>query len=113
MSITPLEKLSFAKWLELVRTRFRVQVSPAEMIELELVQATQGRSPGRGSGAGAEYENFSLLFHGPGTRLLPQATYHFAHEQTGEFDLFIVPIAKEQEVFHYQAIFNRLVRPPV
>ncbi len=113
MGLTPLENVSFAKWRELVRTRFRVHASPAETVELVLLEVTQGPPLGRGSGGGGQYESFSLLFQGPGTRLLSQTTYRFAHEQVGEFDLFIVPIAKAQEGYHYEAVFNRLMLPAV
>jgi hypothetical protein len=112
MSITPLDKLSFPQWLEWVGTEFAVLGTAGETIELLLIEAAPGKSHSGGSGAAAQYENFSLLFHGPATPLLPQAMYRFSHEQAGEFDLFIVPVAKEQGVFHYQAIFNRRVPPP-
>jgi hypothetical protein len=40
--------------------------------------------------------------------MLPQGTYAFAHDDLGEFDLFIVPIGQAPGVFQYQAVFNRV-----
>ena len=107
----PLETLTLAKFLELLHTRFRVRVSPSEEIELELVEAAPGHvmeSQGRG---GERFESFSLVFHGPGDRLLPQKMHPFEHQQLGRFELFIVPIGQGPGYFKYQAVFNRLIRP--
>jgi hypothetical protein len=111
MNSTPLETLTLAKFSELLHARFRVRVSPAEEIELELAEATPGgvaETPGRG---GERLESFSLIFHGPGDRLLPQKIHPFEHPQLGRFELFIVPIGQGPGHFKYQAIFNRLIRP--
>ena len=111
MNSTPLETLTLAKFSELLHARFQVRVSPAEEIELELVEATPGRtveSPGKG---GEKFESFSLIFHGPGDHLLPQKMHPFEHPQLGRFELFIVPIGQGPGHLKYQAVFNRLIRP--
>ncbi|MDX6384147.1 MAG: hypothetical protein QOK48_1720 [Blastocatellia bacterium] len=51
-------------------------------------------------------ERFSAFFDGPTTPQLLQAVYHLTHEKMGEFDLFLVPIAKTAEGFRYEAVFN-------
>src|ERR1700722_4151413 len=109
MNSTPLETLTLAKFSELLHTRFRVRVSPSEEIELELVETAPGHvteSQGRG---GARFESFSLVFHGPGDRLLPQKMHPFEHSGLGSFELFIVPIGQGPGHFKYQAIFNRRI----
>jgi hypothetical protein len=111
MKVAPPETLTLAKFSELERTRFRVQINPKETTELELVQVTPGGTVAQGSTSTAQYESFSLLFHGDQTRPFQQGTYLFEHPQVGRFEIFIVPIAVEQGMAQYQAVFNRLVDP--
>jgi hypothetical protein len=54
-------------------------------------------------------ESFSVYFHGPADRLVPQATYALEHERLGRMELFIVPIKQDQDGVRYEALFNRLV----
>ena len=105
---TPTDSLSLAKFSASLKTRFRVRTSPATLVALELVEATE-RSPAPGAaGKEARYECFSLLFHGPADSFLGQGTYAFEHEGMGAFELFIVPVGQAPGIFHYQAIFNRV-----
>ncbi|GAA0328327.1 hypothetical protein GCM10009087_43160 [Sphingomonas oligophenolica] len=48
---------------------------------------------------------FALLFEGPAP-LLPQRIYRFEHGAMGQPEIFIVPIAKTENGFRYEAIFN-------
>ena len=50
---------------------------------------------------------FALYFQGEG-EILPQAIYRLRHAQLGDFDLFIVPIAKRRTGNTYEAVFNLL-----
>jgi hypothetical protein len=111
MNDVPLDTLTLTVFSKLVGTTFRVERSPKETIELELVQVTPYGTVAKGDVNLAQYESFSLLFHGTQTRPLQQGTYAFEHRQIGRFDLFIVPIAAENSVIHYQAVFNRRVKP--
>jgi hypothetical protein len=54
-------------------------------------------------------EIFSCFFHGPANMFIPQATYRLKHEQFGEIDLFLVPVAKDKEGFEYECAFNNLI----
>jgi hypothetical protein len=49
-------------------------------------------------------ERFSALFKGDA--YLPQSLYHLSHDQMGELDLFLVPVAADQRGYQYEAIFN-------
>ena len=106
---TPLHALTPERCAQLLHTRFRIHRAASVACELELVQVLPGRSEGKPGGAGPRYENFSLLFAGPANQFLAQGTYAFEHEQLGNFDLFIVPVAREQDSVQYQAVFNRLI----
>jgi len=53
------------------------------------------------------YDRFSLLFHGPGHRLLPQGLYTLRHPVIGEQALFLVPVAgSTRECILYEACFS-------
>jgi hypothetical protein len=72
-------------------------------VEVELIELADGRSsPG--------HEVFSLLFRGPGKPLLAQRLYPFEHDAIGMFDLFIVPVGRDERGIYYEAVFNRLVK---
>ena len=50
-------------------------------------------------------EPFSLVFEAPAP-LLPQRIYSFDHEAMGRQEIFVVPIAKVENGFQYEAVFN-------
>lgn len=91
---------------------FQVQLESAGALSVRLVEVRDLRSgDARGAKAQASKhkENcFSILFHGPGDRLLEQRTYYFEHRELGEFPLFIVPVGPLTDEAYYEAIFNRL-----
>jgi hypothetical protein len=61
---------------------------------------------------GAPYENFSLFFVGDVSRPLRQGTYAFEHTELGQFEMFIVPVGRSNEVsFVCQAAFARPMNP--
>jgi hypothetical protein len=100
---------TFSPWLN---SKFRVVLDSANCIEVELVQAdalTYRGQPQSGA-KGPVQDSFSLVFHGPDNRFLPQRVYPFEHDQIGRFELFIVPIGQKPGFILYQAIFNRLIR---
>ena len=49
---------------------------------------------------------FSLTFRGPAEPALPQATYGFEHAELGAFDLFIVPIGRDDGGMIYEAVIT-------
>jgi hypothetical protein len=54
-------------------------------------------------------ERFSAFFDGPGAVQLPQGVYSLSHDQMGEFEIFLVPIARNESGFRYEAVFNYFV----
>ena len=105
------ENFTYARFAGHLGDVFRVHAGPADVVALELVQATDlgSRSDmAGGEGAPGQGERFSLLFQGPHDRLLPQGTYPFEHDQIGSFPLFIVPVGAAQGGPQYEAVFNRL-----
>jgi hypothetical protein len=87
-----------ATYREQVGTIFSVdQPGP---IGLQLTGVTDERVSGG-------IRQFSLFFHGPADRILPQGTYSFRHAALGSVVLFVVPvIGSNAERIVYQACFS-------
>lgn len=86
-----------------VNTIFTVFPDAPDGMDLVLAEVSE---PKRGPGQ----ETFSLLFRGPTDRFLPQGMYPMAHERLNQFDLFIVPVSRDDAGFTYEAVFNRLLQ---
>jgi hypothetical protein len=110
-----LDDLTYASFAPLEGEPFQVQLDADDTLELTLASATllsaqrSGTAPSPSSRQG---ESFSLVFHGPRARFLPQATYQVTHARLGDFPLFLVPIGADEEHFRYEAVFNRLAPRP-
>ena len=94
----PLTEAEFSKH---VNTKFRVVTE--DPIDLELIQV-KGYLSKEHEETGME--RFSAFFSGPSDRHLEQKIYSIEHEQMGAFDLFLVPVSKDQSGFRYEAVFN-------
>lgn len=91
-----------------INTKFRLNVERAEPIELELVEVKSYQNkdkPGEHGGM----ERFSVFFLGPLDAFLQQATYSLSHEKMGSFDIFLVPLSREEKGYSYEAVFNYLI----
>lgn len=109
--MVPLEQLSYESFAGLVKTNLRVWIDAHDSLDLELSEITPPRVSSVGGTSSLAYENFALVFLGPAGRLLPQQIYLFESAQIGRFELFIVPVSRDQNGTRYQATFNRLVKP--
>jgi hypothetical protein len=68
--------------------------------QIRLVQVVQLASPLPGRRA-----PFSLRFRGPAGPALAQGIHHLVHADLGELEIFIVPIAADQQSRTYEAVF--------
>lgn len=85
-------------------TMFEVEVD-ADRVPLRLEEVSD-------VGSGRGILRFSILFHGPPDRLLPQGMYVFHHAALGAMMLFIVPVVgSNAERILYEAVFTRPMRP--
>jgi hypothetical protein len=86
---------------------FRVALENGRTLELRLeeVRAAGEETAGPDRDAGLRLP-FSILFRGPLDPLLPQKTYLFEHDELGSFDLFIVPIGRDEAGTCYEAVFG-------
>ena len=94
----PLTEKEFSKHLN---TKFRI--TGETPLELELTEVKGYLSkPDEQTGM----ERFSAFFYGPGDRYLPQHAYAIEHDVMGAFDLFLVPISRDEKGYRYEAVFN-------
>ena len=84
-----------------LNTKFQVQLDETNYIDVELEHASELK-------VYPHQEEFSIVFLGPIETFLGQGVHSFKHDQIGQFELFIVPIAQDEKGFHYQAVFNRI-----
>ena len=87
--------------------RFQLQAAAA-VVELQLVELTDlsARSSAPAPADKPRRSPFSAVFLGPRDPILPQQTYRMSHDRVGSFDLFIVPIGRDQTGTRYEAIFT-------
>lgn len=97
------ELLTKEAFAENLNTKFRIPLEDSRAAELELIEVVEARSTSR-------QRQFSIFFRGPLEYILPQGTYHMEHEKMGALDLFIVPVGREQDGFHYEAVFNYAIQ---
>ena len=80
-------------------TAFTFRLGSERTVAMKLNKVSDARR-------GANQEQFSIFFLGPLELFLQQALYQVSHSTMGSFALFIVPIAKENNGFLYEAVFN-------
>lgn len=85
-----------------LNTKFQLKLN-GDTLDLALIEV-KAYLPQANEESGME--RFSVYFDGPGEKCLPQGLYRLTHDQMGEFDLFLVPIAKKESGFRYEAVFN-------
>ncbi|MBI3443928.1 MAG: hypothetical protein HY055_00805 [Magnetospirillum sp.] len=92
--------LTVETFLPHVDQAFAAQFSDGELsMTLTLAQLLKG-----GPSPASIRPPFELRFTCPVH--LRQQTYLLRHEQLGEQEIFLVPVAQEGETFVYQAVFN-------
>ena len=86
-----------------LNTAFLLKIDSGSPIELKLIAVQPHQSEVHER---PDMERFSVFFVGPEDFLLPQNIYALKHDKMGEFDLFLVPIDKQSDGYHYEAIYN-------
>jgi hypothetical protein len=91
-----LEDLTIEDFRPLLNQGFRIVPDDAPAFEVELVEVTESpRDPGG-------RPPFSLVFQGGPNPPLEQRIYRVEHDELGELDVFLVPIAVDR----YEAVFT-------
>ncbi len=86
-----------------VNTKFRARLEPEVTVDLKLVEVKGYAST---HAEQQRMERFSIYFQGPAQPYLPQKTYPFQHDQMGDFEIFLVPKARNEQGCRYEAVFN-------
>ena len=86
-----------------LHTKFRIRLSETEAIEAELTGISEHMVL-------PHQEQFSIIFRTANETFLGQGLRPLEHEQMGSFDLFIVPIGRDEQGTSYEAVFNRLIK---
>jgi hypothetical protein len=86
-----------------LNTKFWLLDESAESHPMDLIELTNGHSTPR-------QEQFSLRFRGDRNQVFPQRIYPMKHDSIGDFDLFLVPIGRDESGTYYEAVFNRLIQ---
>jgi uncharacterized protein DUF6916 len=96
-----MEGLTHEAFRQQAGTKFQVQADGDNTVELDLVEISDIKlHPGQ--------EQFDVVFRGPLNAFLGQGVRPFAHDEMGQFEIFIVPIRQDGQGYYYEAIFNRL-----
>ena len=93
-----MRQLSWDEFAEAEGTVYTVERAGQPGVEMALEKAAELPPSGRAAGS------FRLEFRGPFEPILPQAIYRFSKGEES-FDLFIVPIGREEKGTLYEAIF--------
>lgn len=94
--------------LYLSREAFEQNVNTSFVLhDPEGARATLDLMEVRNGSATPGYEAFTLLFRGDPACIHPQRTYSLEHVSMGAFDLFLVPVGRDQNGVMYEAVFNR------
>lgn len=97
--------LTYDAFARRVGERFDLTVGEGRAVPMELAEASEGTEPGGLGPEGQERLQFSLVFRGPATQVLPQGTYRLSHAELGGLELFLVPLAPDAEGALYEAAF--------
>jgi hypothetical protein len=86
-----------------LNTKFAIRISETQAIEAELTNVSEHMISPR-------QERFSIVFRTSNEVLIAQGLHRFEHDKMGAFDLFIVPIERDDEGTYYEAVFNRIIK---
>ena len=96
-----LDTLTLDRWRECLGQDFHVDLGQGAGFDLKLTAVNA-----LGAESGYRRQPYSLLFAGPLTPLLPQATYPLRNESMGELGIFLVPLGPQGQTMRYEAIFT-------
>jgi hypothetical protein len=96
------EHLTKEAFAEQLNTKFYIHLTPEKTAETELVEVRELKT-------GPRQEVFSILFLAPPDFPIEQRMYVLEHPQLGAFELFLVPVGKDDQGIKCEAVFNRLI----
>lgn len=101
-----LETLTAGQFEPLLQSKFRIVYGENRFIEVTLF-SIQCWGPSPAEDDRLVRQPFTLLFREDGARhYLPQRIYRLAHEQLGEFEVFICPKGPDGSGMVYEIVFS-------
>jgi hypothetical protein len=94
-----LEHDEFSKHLN---SKFRIRIDESQTVDSELAAVSELVLTAR-------QEQFSLVFRTSNEFFLGQGMRLLEHDVMGQFELFLVPIGRDESGTSYEAVFNRLI----
>lgn len=105
MSIETRPHITREAFAEQLHSTFALAAGEAGTVPAELIELLDGPE-GRG------YEQFSLVFRTAADIAEVQGTYDLDHPALGRTLLFLVPVGRNAEGLHLQAVITRRIAPP-
>ena len=96
------EHLTRDAFAEQLNTKFYIHFTPENAVEAELTEVSELK-------ARPPQESFSIIFLAPIEIPFEQKIYKIEHSGLGTFELFLVPIGKNEKGINYESVFNRLI----
>ncbi len=81
---------------------FQIKFTEAEPLACRVEEVKTGLQPQTPE----QNEQFSVVFACEDTQVYEQGVYAVAHDQLGEFELFLVPVFGDDKGVHYEAVFT-------
>lgn len=86
-----------------VNTKFRIRISEEEAVDAELTEVSEHLVSPR-------QERFSIYFRTSNETFLGQGMRRLEHDQMEAFDLFLVPMGRDEAGTTYESVFNHVVK---
>jgi hypothetical protein len=90
--------LAHATFRENLGSKFRLKDGSTDF-ELELIEVSELRQT-------QQYEAFAIIFRCSSGQVLQQKIYRLEHDKAGDFEIFLVPVSKDQQGVCYEGVFN-------
>jgi hypothetical protein len=96
-----MEEFSRDKFVKHLNGEFQIFITADKASTAELIEVTESRERFGG-------ESFSIVFLAPADAPLEQQIYTVKHQEMGTFELFLVPVGRDDKGVKYEAVFNLL-----
>ena len=98
-------QLTHEEFSKHLNTTFRIRLNPEQTLDAKLVGISEHMVSTR-------QDRFAIVFQTSNDMLLAQGIAPFEHDQMGNFEIFIVPVARDEQGTRYEAVFNRIIKNP-
>jgi hypothetical protein len=101
-----LDRLTVDDFAPAMGQAFAIDAGEAGTIELELTEASTREPQAPPVDASGRRSPFHLLFRGPPEPILAQQICRLENAAVGGFEIFLVPIGRDESGTTYEAVFN-------